>query len=609
MTGLDKRKAFTPWLIIFGLWAVLHGALAITVAAPVFEGQLPGPDEYMRLVRVAELRGGTGWYDTVIERSNAPYGDTLHWTRPMDLLILAGSYALSMIPSVGDALFASGALVSPALHLAICFAMAWAALPLIGRDLSIIAVFMVLIQPGVLAYAAAGRADHHGFLFLLFVLAAGGAIRCLGTRVTTATAVATGVAFGVALWEGVEMVVLVALCQAAAALAWIFFGGVKARPQLIAAGTFVATVLLALIAEHPPAQMLAIEYDRVSLPYLTIAALTALVWGAAWISERYKPAGGTPVRRATLMGIAGSIGALFLFAVFPKILAGPYAVIDPRILPIWDAHIAELGSLAPVDLEHAGQFLFFIGTVLPCVVYSAISAWRRRGDVPAAPWMLMTLLLAAYFVLALQHLRMAPFAEIASAPVLAEMTGRLVEWSERRLAGLFRLVVTCGTVFVLMFGSVLAGGYLLSLNAAAAPSAPGPDCRISRIAPLLNDPAGLGAAPHTIATLLDHGPEILYRTRHLVVSAPYHRNGAGIWDSYRLFSAPKDEESRAIAARRGIELLMICPSGAERQFFTRETGRDNLYTRLLDGAVPAWLAPVPMDPEQAGGFRLYRVVR
>lgn len=95
MTGLDKRKAFTLWLIIFGLWAVLHGALAITVAAPVFDGVLSGPDEYMRLVRVAERRDGTGSYDTVMERSNAPCADA----RPLRHRAVAEQATVTTAPS------------------------------------------------------------------------------------------------------------------------------------------------------------------------------------------------------------------------------------------------------------------------------------------------------------------------------------------------------------------------------------------------------------------------------------------------------------------------------------------------------------------------------
>jgi hypothetical protein len=607
MAGIEKSKVLLPWLIIIGLWAALHGALAVTVASPVFEGQLHGPDEYMRLVRVAELRDGNGWYDTAIARSNAPYGEVLHWTRPMDLLILPGAYALAPFFGADDALFASGALISPLLGLLTCLAMAWAVSPILGRNRAILAAIIVLIQPGVLAYGAAGRADHHGLLFLLFVLAIGSTVRMLSARQTARSAVIAGIVYGLAIWEGIEMTILVALCQAAAALAWICFDTVKARPQLIAAAAFLATTALALASEHPPEAIFAVEFDRVALPHLVIATLTCAVWSAASAMERFGTA--TPLQRGAVMAAAGGVGVLILLSAFPDIVAGPYAAMDPRLLSIWDAHIAELGSLAPTDLHRAGQFLFFIGAVVPSLVYGAITAWRHRSDPRALPWMFLTLLATAYFLLSLQHLRMAPFAELTSVPVLAAMIGGLASWSERRLARLPGLLVTCCGVFALAFGGVIAGTYLLSLSASASAKAPEPACRIARIAPLLNDPTAFGATPLVVAALLDRGPEILYRTRHSVVGTPYHRNAAGIWDSYRLLAAPAEEESHEIAVRRGIDLLLVCPSRVERTFYTRQTGRDNLYTRMSDGDVPPWLAPVAISPKNADGFRLYRVIR
>lgn len=610
MAGSDKRKLLIHGLIIFGLWAVLHGALAVTVASRVFEGRLAGPDAYMRIVRVAELRDGSGWYDSVIERSNAPYGSTMHWTRPLDVLILGGAYALSPFLNAKDALFMSGVLISPLLDLLICLAMAWAALPLFGRDRSILAALLVLIQPGVLLYSAAGYADHHALLFLLFVIALGGTVRLLSPQPTTRDAVAVGIAYGMGIWVSVEMTLLVALCQATTAFAWIRFREIKARPQLIAAAAFLATMLLALVVEHPPSALLAVEFDRVSLPFAVMALLTCAVWGTARTMERrYPDQITTASRRAILLAAAGGLGLLILFSLFPQLLAGPLAGVDPRVMRIWDTHVSENASLLPRNLKIAGKFVLFIGAVGPCLVYAAIVSWRRRNDPASLPWTFLSVLLAVYFTLALELVRVAPFAEIASVPVLTAITVRLGTWSGQRSNQLVRLLATSATTFLVMFGSVVAGAWLLTMSAAASSRHPEPKCRLSHIAAELNDPATLGAKPLVIGALIDRGPEILYRTRHSVVGTPYHRNGAGIWDSYRLFASPKEAESRAIIKRRGVNLLLICPSSAEKLFFTQQTGKDNLYTRLLEGKTPDWLAPVSIAPDRADGYRLYRVLR
>ncbi len=609
MAGTETKNSVIPWLIVIGLWALLHAALAATVSSSVFHGLLPGPDEYMHLVRAGELRDGGGWYDGVIARSNAPYGDTLHWTRPLDVLILAGTAILSLFMNAHDALFAAGAALPPLLNLAACFAVAWAAFPVIGRDRAIFAAFLLLVQPAVMAYTVAGRVDHHSLLFILFALAMGGAIRTVAGRSTMAANVVAGASYGIAIWTSVEMTLLVALCQGAAAIAWIRFPKVSARPQVGVALSFLTVMLLAHVVEHAPQALTMVEYDRISVPYVVIAALTVAVWSVVWALERRNPETLMPRQRLVSIGVAGGVAVAVLLTLFPDLIGGPLAGADPRLDNIWQRRVIENHPLVPTTLQRTGEFLFFIGTVAVAIPYAVVTGWRRRAEPMGMPWFFVATVCAVYFLLALTRFRLAPFAELASTLALADMIARAIDWSERHLDKVRCLLVNSTASFVLMFGGTLSGLYIMDLSAEASDGHADPKCAISEIAPLLNDPNGLGARPLVIAALLDRGPEILYRTRHSVVATPYHRNIAGIWDTYRIFDTTDETESRTIIARRGIDLLLLCPSAAEQQFFDRKKAGPNLYSHLLDGKTPDWLAPVAIDPKTASGFRLFRVLR
>jgi len=609
MATSKTNKPPVSWLAVLSLWALLQVVLATMSTTSVFHGLLPGPDEYMRLVRVAALHDGGGWYDGVIARSNAPYGDSLHWTRPLDMLLLGGAAIFSLFMSTKDALFAAGVIISPILDLLGSFAVAWAFRPLLGRDRSILAAFIFLIQPCVLAYTVAGRADHHSLLFVWFALAIGGAIRTIAYRPTTRSAMIAGTAYGLAIWTSVEMTLVVALCQAAAVFSWIRFPHVRPRPQVIAAFAFLAVMLLALVVEHPPGALLTVEFDRLSIPYVVIAALTLAVWAAIYALECRRPAAFTPRRRFVAIGLVGVAAVIVLLALFPGFIGGPYEGIDPRIETIWYAHVAELQPLMPTTLDHARQFLIFIGSAVVALPYAATIGWRNRHDFHGATWLFLAVVLAIYFLMSLQHFRLAPFAEIASTPVLADMVMRLIDWSKHRSGRTRRLLMACAGGGILIVGGILAISGFLSQSATAFNGKPEPACRISDIAPLLNDPDRLGARPLIIAALLDRGPEILYRTRHSVVSAPYHRDGPGIWDSYRIFSTQDEAESRAIITRRGVDLLILCPSAVERRFFGYDGGTGNVYRRLLAGRGPEWLTPVALPVEQNSGFMIYRVRR
>lgn len=608
MAALGKSKTFIPWLIIFGFWAALHALLGKTVAAPVFDGQLLGPDGYMRLVRIGELLDGTGWHESLIARSNAPYGDPLHWTRPMDVIILALAALASPFTDDAQALFFAGAVSSPIVAFVACIAVAWAARPVLGRDRAILAVFIFLIQPGIVSYTMLGRADHHSLQFVAFILCIGATVRLLADRRSVRTAVAAGAIYGLALWVSIELLLLVGLCQATLAAVWLWRDRTFTRTQLIVGGAFLATVLLALFIERPIAGWFDIEYDRLSIVHVALAAIVTGFWLALFQNGHNRTDDSLRGRMA-VAGIAG-VASLGVFGLlFPAFFAGPFATVDPRILPIWHDQVAELRPLLPTDMKSLGRFLFFIGAGLPCLIFMGVILWRERNHPASIRWAFLTLVLGVYFILSLKHLRFAPFAEIASVWVLAEMVGRLMKWSEHILTGARQFAVKCGATFFITLGALMSGTFVLAVTPDKAVDGKHPECEIANIADLLNDRNGLGANPVVVGGLLDHGPEILYRTRHSVVGAPYHRNGDGIWDSYRLLAATDDAESRAIVERRDIGIIVICPSVAERRFYSDDDEPNRLYSRLLADNPPDWLTPVPVDREATSGFRVYTVRR
>ncbi len=608
MAASGKTSVFIPWLIILGLWAVLHAMLGQTVAAPVFDGELLGPDGYMRLVRIKELLAGAGWYESLIARSNAPYGDVLHWTRPMDVIILTVMALVSPFTDDAQALFIAGVVTSPIIAFFACIAMAWAARPVLGRDRAILAVFIFLLQPGVLSYTMMGRADHHGLQFVAFILCMGATLRLMTDRRSVRTAVGAGIAYGGALWVSIELLLLVGVCQATLAVLWLWRDRAFTRNQIVVAGAFLATTVVSLIIERPITGWFEIEYDRLSIVHVALAAIATGFWVTLY-RNGHRHADATLRARMAVAGIAG-VASLGVFGIlFPDFFAGPFATVDPRILPIWHDQVAELKPLAPTDMKSFGRFLFFVGACLPCLVFLGFVLWHERKRPATLRWVFLTIVLGIYFALSLKHLRFAPFAEIASVWALAEIVGRLMAWSEHALKGARQFAVKCGATFVIMLGALMSGTFVMAVTPDKTIDQKHPDCEVANIADLLNDRDGLGATPTVIGGLLDYGPEILYRTAHSVVGAPYHRNGDGIWDSYRLLAATDDAESQAIAQRRDIGVIVICPSAAERRHYLDDDEPDRLYGRLLADNPPAWLTPVPVDRDATGGFRIYTVRR
>ena len=135
----------------------------------------------------------------------------------------------------------------------------------------------------------------------------------------------------------------------------------------------------------------------------------------------------------------------------------------------------------------------------------------------------------------------------------------------------------------------------------------GGKCPISSLARYLDREDGFGDRPRLIAAMIDHGPELVYRTKHSVLAGPYHRNRQGILDNFRIITAGDDAESRRLIGRRGVELILLCPVASERKVFRSGTTGSTLYLRLLEGDTPTWLRQVELPASLAEYFRLYEV--
>ena len=244
-------------------------------------GLLQGPDSYMRLARVAELQHSGDWYQSVFPRSNAGLGESQHWTRPFDALLLALAAPLSLIAGFRGGLHLAGVLVGPLLHLAAVLALLWATAPLLHRQARFFMALMMLFQAGIIYQFLPGRADHHGFQALLFILLLGFALRLGADQLSRRQAGLAGGLAALAVWVSVEGLLGYGVLLAGLALNWIIAGGLSLRQNLFRMAAASALGLaLALVAERPPEAWLAIEFDRPSIVHVFALSMVALFWGA-----------------------------------------------------------------------------------------------------------------------------------------------------------------------------------------------------------------------------------------------------------------------------------------------------------------------------------------
>ena len=519
------------------LWLTRHGVSLDT-------------DSAMRLAGVRDLLHGQGWFDTSQHRLNTPYGLTMHWSRlvdaPLALLMLAGEgFALRVWPL---ALFAG-----------VLFALARLAAAFSARAVPVV-LGLALLCVEIFGTFSPGDIDHHGLQLLLMLAALLGVVE--KRPVLTAVAVTLG------LGVGLEVLPYAVVAIIAASL-WLRDEPLKARVF----GSVLATLSVGLrffatasLYRDTPV------CDTYSLYYAGL--LFAGGVGVTVIS--YFP-------RHRLWAIAALAVLLLGFAALmnSSCFAGPYAGVDMRMKAIF---LARINEARPVwsfwQLAHSQV----IGGFCYGVFALAMTVFAPRGR---ARLLVLAFGAMALLVATLQY-RATPFLILFALPGLAAALARLLD--RRSIVWLAVAVIFCNSAAFTLAGTLLEGQERVALRAMRFHAQE--DCGSEKAMALLN-----ALPPGRVAAFVDQGPAIMAYTKHSAIAGPYHRDAAGILDTYDLFTAANP---RAILQKRGINYLMTCRAAPDWDFYA---ARGGLMAQLAAGRVPAWLTPAG----SSGDVTVYRV--
>lgn len=575
--------------ILFQVLAVLLGLAPVLGA----DHQLAGPDGYMRLLQAERLWAEGGWFDRFSPLTNAPFGETLHWTRPFDLLLLAGAWPLAWFADARQALYLAGYFVGPVLQLAaVAFLMRGIA-PALGGWVAAVAGILFCLMPVLRGVFMTAQPDHHSLQMVLFVALYGLINRMAVEGPAPRPALAAGIVAGMALWVSVE-----GLIATIAALAvWGAFRLSRGAEWDEAIRRFLwglaIMTLAAFLLDRPPAEWLRPEYDRLSIVHLVLAAGMVAGWE---IARRL------PLSRWTSPAVAAAVPAMIMLLAFPRFFGGPFVDVDPRLPAEWSDWIGEARPLWPGSLETGARLVFDLGPLAAALPALAWGLRHAAGDGEKAFAILHLVLLAVLVPLGLSQERLAAYPEAALAAPWALALAMLARLS--RLPALGRGLA----VAVALAGHLFVAAHLYGkAEEAGALTPPRRSCPWADVAPTIRDLAAREGRRLTVLGYVHQGPEIVYRTGQAVVGSPFQRNHAGILDTHTVLRSTDMAEVRRVVDGRKVDLVAVCRRGSEAE---RYRGRgDNLYRLALEGGEPPWLARVPLPAEAAEEFALLAVRR
>lgn len=571
--GVDWRL----FALVFALTATAYVARAVLTqgSVPLFADT----DDAMRLVEIRDFVGGQGWYDLVQHRLNTPYGAEMHWSRLVDAPIAA--LILLLHPFAGDLTETIVGYLWPLLLLGILMLLsARISVRLAGTEAALPGLLLPAFSLISMVEFAPGRIDHHSVQILLALTM----LLCLIDAIERPRmALAAGVAAAAAIAIGAESLPTAIAGALAAGLIWVLDGR-HATMLRNFGGSFAVGTLVLLVLALPPDRWFAAYCDGISIVY----AAAAVGAGVSFVLLSLLPlAQRVPTQRLAAGSFAGIAVLALLYQVFPTCFHGAYPNLDPWLIshwidrideakPLWVAFASNPSYVAAVGLPPLLALLVALYHVLRSKTH-----WRGR-------WVAYAAMLVLAIAVMLLQVRGARLAATLAVPAGAAL---IVKARSRYLAGKGLLPIAglvAGWVGFAGLAVALMTNALLSLfpEAGSAVSTSQTAQKASCLMPAAF--MSLAELPKArIMAPIDLGSHLLAFTPHEVVGAPYHRNVAGLHDSFDFFNAPI-ATARSILQARGISLVVICPSMPELKGLP-DAAADAFVFLYAHHALPDWL--------------------
>ncbi|MER2520200.1 MAG: hypothetical protein ABTQ34_05875 [Bdellovibrionales bacterium] len=590
---------------------------------------MPDTDDYTYVNQVLDWLKGQGWHDNVQHRLNPPQGTPIHFSR-IAQLPMAGLVSLLEFCGFGPKGAATiMALIYPAfLFAGFCAAMRWLARCFVPNRWSGASAYIALFATATLFMFQPGHIDHHGLNILLITLSLGCAARMIRDPARSVWGFGAGAFLALSLTIALEVLPWLLLISGWVGLAALARGPLAARQGLAFGVALHFGSLVGLLLTRAPHALGTLDALSYSMTYVLLTggiAFTLVVIALAWTVK-------FPRSVVWLIGVVVpvSFGTLFLHR-FPELLVGPYGGMDPALSQIILGVINEAQPLKSSQATWLDVSRNSSGALIALVALG-VFLWRDKDAQARWRWALLALILVGAMGLSIfyQKRYMAAMGMASIVPLLALLQrgwGRLSAWrvDDSRQA---RTKVLCELGLLLLVGPLpsviypaVLDGRKFNTDMLLFPAMKGSysdRCGMHRLENVLRDPLLLGGEPKLIMNTLGDGPELLFRTQHKVLSAPYHMNVEGNIDATRFFSTPYPEEARDIAMRRGVDIVVLCRYFPEMYMrvsmakgpAVEGNNKDfaaHFIMLLVTGKHPDWLKPVIVPG--LNNFVIYKVVK
>lgn len=607
-TSAGSEKGYHPVFIVI-LIILFHFLLFLkNKDAILHQLTLRDFDGYWHLIRAQDLYNFGNFNETILSRSNAPYGESLHWTSSFDLLLFAGAYVASFFVNFNIALLWWSIIVNPLLHVLTVLVLFWSLRDFFGDLRASIFGLIFTFQLYYFGIFDMGVPDHHGaqiFLFSFFIATSVKSIIDNNWNLFFFC----GVIGGISIWFGIESIFVVLLTLSFFGFVWIQDGNAYKKQIFIFSFMVAITLLLTILIDTDINDFTKIFYDRRSIVHVFLWFFITLFWFFVLLIGKWSNVFEKKNARIISATIWAVTCILLMYELFPLFFKNPLSDINSLIKLIYLNQTHEFTGLFSENNIHQKISYAYWAMTLPAVPFGIYFAYHKQSK-ERQVWLFITLINISYIFLSACIYRMIFYAILCSIiPISCAISEFYVFINDKFSRSYYQII---RTVFIVIccFSFIVPG---IVFNAKEPDYLINDQKFLARLCQYLNEDTFFEKKPKRILTSIYLGPLLLYKTKNEIIGTPSHRNVSGILDTYDVMNARNAESAHLIIHRRNIQVLLIGRPeyGIGDYFFDIEKkskkSAEIFHHQLWKGLIPAWLQPYPVPKSLEGKVKIFKV--
>lgn len=572
LTGFIKRNLILITLTL----AVIFG---LTAGLADWDGIYYDADGYMRALRIREFITNPSFYEIPLLFSNYPFGEVLHWTRPMDILWLIMTLPFLYLDNLNDIIFISGAFLSPVLCIFAALALVYGLRRRFNPWLTLFGVLIFLNNPSSISYFSPGRPDHHALMILLSVFSLSLVLCWLKKRQDRYLRL-LGITLSLATFTAIEGILIYAIFLNFFICLYIK-KNLSLTPAVKITKYFALSLNIFYLLNPPFEGWLYPDNGRISILFVTAA------WFAYVALLGLKKARLHTAKLKLLSLSAAALSALLLLTLIFKqsIFASP---LSPEI-KTWSNHISEMYNVTRLNFPLMIKLLLMPILALTITFYLLpIPAYRRI--------MVLNLCLGLpLFTLTLFASRFSCYEPLYTILPFVALTDKLYKaspFAARQSDELPDNVFAFLLAFFVLQSLLSVPAQLTSVNKKAGSA-------VVRLPPALcQNIRNIGG---TLVTHIFLSPRVVFSCNVNTVGTPYHRNIEGITDNLAILNAQDDQTLIPLLLKHQVTQILVYDG--YQKLSKKHPAR--LTNRLIERrSLPPFLEEIPTSVKNARHYQI-----